>query len=82
MEEDRLFEKRISTILFIAALEDAKDPMTAQILKKRRNEKPTKAAPPLKIELCVINSAKSTKERLTRTAQRARKHEGPDEQMS
>ena len=67
MEEDRLFEKRISTILFIAALEDAKDPMTAQILK-RRNEQQTMAAPPLKIELCVINSAKSTKERLTRTA--------------
>ena len=36
MEEDRLFEKRISTILFIAALEDAKDPMTAQILKKTK----------------------------------------------
>ena len=43
IEEDRSFEARISTILFIAALEDAKDLITAQILK-RRNEQQTKAA--------------------------------------
>ena len=42
-EEDRSFEARISTFLFIAALEDAKDLITAQILK-RRNEQQTKAA--------------------------------------
>ena len=63
IEEDRSFGARISTILFIAALEDAKDLITAQILK-RRNEQQTRAAE----ELCVMNSAKSTKERLTRTA--------------
>lgn len=43
IEEDRSFEARISTILFIAALEDAKDLITAQILK-RRNEQQTRAA--------------------------------------
>ena len=64
IEEDRLFEAWISTILFTAALEDAKDLITAQIWKGEMNIRQRQ----LKIELCVINSAKSTKERLTRTA--------------
>ena len=42
IQEDRSFSARISAILFIAALEDAKNLITAQILKKR-NEQQTKA---------------------------------------
>ena len=68
IEENQSFEERISTILFIAALEDAKDPITAQILK-RQNEQQTKAAEDRALRDKVqINSAKSTKEHLTLTA--------------
>ena len=42
-EEERSFEARISTVFCIAALEDAKEIFTAQILR-RRNEQQAKAA--------------------------------------
>ena len=53
IEEDRSFEARISTILFIAALEDAKDLITAQILK-RRNEQQTLTL--AETDVCVLTS--------------------------